>query len=99
MLWVGRSVDERQPISPRALQSAIADAVKKSDPDCEAFVDIFVEHVQPKSQFDPNWDVKGVKFGRSDRAKSAQAIAVIVARMQREFRLDDLAGSAGLKRS
>jgi hypothetical protein len=89
MLWKGRSVDDRQPISRRDLQSAIAEAVKKSDPDCNAFVDVIVERAEPKSLLDTNWAIKGVKYGRSDREKAAQAVATIAARMQSEFRLSE----------
>lgn len=87
MLWIGKSVDDRQSISRMDLQSAITDAVKQSDPDCNAFIDVIVELTTPKSQYDPNWDLRGVRFGRSDRHKASQAVAVIVARMQREFNL------------
>jgi hypothetical protein len=90
MLWIGKSVDNRQSISRTDLQSAITDAVKQSDPDCEAFIDVIIEHAEPKSKFDANWALRGIKFGRSDRGKAAQAIAVIVARMQREFRLSEV---------
>jgi hypothetical protein len=100
MLWIGKSVDNRQPISRTDLQSAITDAVKQSDPDCEAFIDVIIEHAEPKSKFDANWALRGIKFGRSDRGKAAQAIAVIVARMQREFRLSEvLARTAGTNKN
>jgi hypothetical protein len=89
MLRIGRSVDGRQPISRTDLQSAITEAVKQSGPGCEAFVDVIVEDAKPKSQYDANWAIRGVKFGRSDREKASQAIAVIVERMQREFRLSE----------
>ena len=89
LLWTIRSTDDRQAISRRELQSAITDAVKKSDPGCAAFVYIIVEPIRPKSRFDANWAIKGVKFGKSDRGKSTQAVTTIVARMQREFRLSD----------
>ena len=89
MVLVNQSANHRQSISRGDLQSAIRGAVKKSDPDCEAFVDIIVEHVPPESRFGPNWAVRGVKFGKSDRGKSTAALATIVARMQQEFRLSD----------
>ena len=87
MLWIGKSVDDRQPISRRDLQTAITEAVKKSDPDCYAFVDVVIEPAEPKSRLDANWAIKGVRFGRSDREKAAQAVAAITSRMQSEFRL------------
>jgi hypothetical protein len=88
LLWGGsRPVDDRQSISRADLQLAIAEAVRKFDPQCEAFVDVIVQRETPKSNTEANWGIKGVKFGQSDRAKSNQAIATIVARMQREFAL------------
>ena len=95
MLWIGKSVDDRQAVSRADLQAAITDAVKRSDPDCEVFVDVIVEHAEPKSQFDVNWTLKGIKFGRSDREKAAQAVAVVVTRMQREFRLSKEVARSG----
>jgi hypothetical protein len=89
MLWIGKSVDNRQAISRADLVSAITDAVKHSDPECAAFVDVIVQPIKPKSQFAPNWAIKGIRFGRSDRLKATQAIDTIVARMQDEFRLTD----------
>jgi hypothetical protein len=87
MLWIGKSVDDRQPISRWDLQTAITEAVKRSDPDCHAFVDVVIESAEPKSRLDANWAIKGVRFGRSDREKAAQAVAAITSRMQSEFRL------------
>jgi hypothetical protein len=89
MLWIGRSVDDRQPISRKDLQSAITEAVKKSDPDCHAFVDVIIERAGSKSRLDANWAIRGVKYGSSDREKAAQAVAAITARMQSEFRLSE----------
>jgi polysaccharide pyruvyl transferase WcaK-like protein len=82
------------------LESAITDAVKKSGPDSEAFIDVFVEHLKPRTQFDANWAIRGVKLGRSDREKAAQAIAAIVTQMQREFRLlEDSAAAEATNRN
>jgi hypothetical protein len=100
LLWgSSRSVDDRQWISRTALQLAITEAVKKSGPECEAFVDVIVERGEPKSKLDANWAIKGVKFGRSDRERAAQAVALIVARMQREFRLSEPARTARPQKS
>lgn len=89
-LWgSNRSANRLQSISRADLQSAIAEAVKKSDPVCECFVAVIIERVTPKSKLEANWDIKGIKFGLSDRAKSNEAIEAIVARMKREFVLAD----------
>jgi hypothetical protein len=84
-----RSVNRRQPISRKNLQSAITAAVKKFDPSCEAFVDIIVEHTKPNSRLDANWGIRGVKFGKANRDKSNEALRTIVEQMQREFSLSE----------
>jgi hypothetical protein len=81
------SHDDRSSVSRERLQSAITEAVKKAEPSCEAFIGVIVQRETPKSRFDANWAIRGVKFGRADRDKSRQALATIVERMQREFNL------------
>jgi hypothetical protein len=80
-----RHIENRQEISLASLQETIAEAVKKADPGCEAFVGVFVERTRPKSRLDPNWDIKGVKFGRADRATANATLATVVKRMQGAF--------------
>jgi hypothetical protein len=89
MFWRDKSLDERQSISRADLQSAITQAVKQSDRKCKDFVDVIVGYSSPDSRLDGNWAITGVKFGRSDRQKAAQALAVIVPRMQHEFTLSE----------
>jgi hypothetical protein len=81
--------DDRSLIGSETLQSAITNAVKKAEPACEAFVGVIVERTTPKSRFDANWALRGVKFGRADREKANKAVTTIVERMQRDFRLSD----------
>jgi len=80
---------DRSLIASDNLQMAITEAVKKSVPGCEALVGVIVQRTTPKSRFDANWDLRGVKFGRADRQKADKALSIIVERMQREFRLSD----------
>jgi hypothetical protein len=87
MPWTDKTVDDRQLISSADLQSAIREAVKQFGPECRDFIDVIVRARRPQSQLEANWEIKGVKFGRSDRDKAAQALAVIVARLQGEFAL------------
>jgi hypothetical protein len=82
-----RSVDDRNPISREAMQSAITVAVKKADPDCRSFVGVIVQRTNPKSCLETNWAIRGVKFGRANRSKASGAVNTIVERMQREFKL------------
>jgi hypothetical protein len=89
-----RSSDNRSSVSGERLQSAIT-AVKKSEGGCESFVGVVIRRETPKSRLDPNWGIKGNRF--ADRNKSAQAIAKIVERMQREFPLAEV-NSRGSKK-
>jgi hypothetical protein len=84
-----KPTDDRSLITSETLQSAITDAVKKAEPACEAFVGVIVERTTPKSRFDANWVLRGVKFGRADREKANKTVTAIIERMQREFRLPD----------
>jgi hypothetical protein len=90
LLWGSRKAgDDRQSISRQELQSAITDAVKIAEPECRDFVGVIIDREPPRSGLDANWTIKGVKFGKSDREKSTQAVAIIVSRLQREFKLAD----------
>jgi hypothetical protein len=89
MLWKLKKSDDRRLISRADLQSAITEAVKQYDSDCEAMVDVIVERALPRSRLDANWAIKGIRFGRADRQKAGEAITVIVTRMQGEFTLSE----------
>lgn len=89
MFAAARRTDERQLISSSDLEIAIAGATKQSDPDCNNFVGVIVERVWPISRWEPNWAIKGIRFGKSDRQKAEKAIAAIVVRMQSEFKLSN----------
>jgi len=78
--------NEKSLIVSETLQSAIAKAVRTAEP---AFVDVIVQRISPKSRFDSNWDLRGIKFGKADREKANKAIMTVVERMQREFRLSE----------
>jgi hypothetical protein len=84
-----RSIGNRESISRDALQEAIRAGVMKADPSCESFIGVIVERLNPKSNEEPNWAVKGVRYGRADRDKAHVALTTIVERLQREFRLSD----------
>jgi hypothetical protein len=81
--------DIRVAITAPELESAISDAVKKAAPGCEDFVGVIVQHTAPRSHRDPNWDVRGVKFGKADRKAVDEALAAVVERMRHEFLLSD----------
>jgi hypothetical protein len=81
-----KSTDDKSLILSETLQSAITKAVQKAEP---AFVDVIVQRITPKSRFDTNWALRGVKFGKADREKANKAVMTVVERMQREFRLSD----------
>ena len=81
-------LDKRSAVSRKRLESAVTEAVK-SALDCEAFVGVIIQRVEPKSRTDPNWAVRGVRFGKADRDKSGKVLATVVEQMQREFSLTD----------
>ena len=81
-------LDKRSAVSRTRLESAVTEAVK-SALDCEAFVGVIIQRIEPKSRTDPNWAVRGVRFGKADRDKSGQVLATVVEQMQREFSLTD----------
>jgi hypothetical protein len=61
--------------------------VKRSNPDCEPFIGVFVEPNASKSNNEANWAIKGIKFGRAERELCNAALTVIVERMKREFEI------------
>jgi hypothetical protein len=61
--------DDRSSVSLERLQSAITEAVKKSDPGCETFVGVIVRRETPKARVGANWALRGVRFGKADRDK------------------------------
>jgi hypothetical protein len=79
----------RASITIPELELAILEAVKKAAPSCEEFVGVIIRHETPKSRLDPNWAIRGVKFGNADRKMANEALATVVERMQREFLLSD----------
>jgi hypothetical protein len=81
--------ENRAAMTAPELELAITDAVKAAAPGCEDFLGVIVEHTTPKSRLDPNWDVRGVKFGKADRQTTDKALASVVERMQREFLLSE----------
>jgi hypothetical protein len=87
LAWLRKkqSSDDRSSVSRDRLQSAITEAVKKADPDCEGFVGVLVQRQTPKERLAANWALKGVRFGKADRDKCSRALTTIVERMQREF--------------
>jgi len=88
LAWKSKEfTDDRSSVSRYNLQLAITEAVKKADPDCEAFVGVIVQRELPKASLDANWAIRGVRFGKADRDKSSKALTTIVERMQREFLL------------
>src|SRR5258708_25687413 len=66
--------DKRSVVSRKHLESAVTKVVK-SVLDCEAFVGVIIQRIEPKSRTDPNWAVRGVRFGKADRDKSGKVLA------------------------
>ena len=80
--------DKRSAVSRKHLESEVVKVVK-SVLDCEAFVGVIIQRIEPKSRTDPNWAVRGVRFDKADRDKSGKVLATVVERMQHEFSLTD----------
>lgn len=74
------------PITAAELESAIKKAVKVA-PGCKDFIGVVVQPITAKSRLDPNWEVRGVRFGNADRKSANEYLAVVVARLQQEFQL------------
>lgn len=83
--WWGK--DHRHSMTIPELELAISEAVKSAAPGCEDFVGVIVEHKIAKSRLDPNWAVRGVKFGKADRRVVDEALTTVVERLQAEFLL------------
>ena len=77
----------REPIKRADLEAAITAAVKRSNPGCKPFVGVIVDRVAQNSSDDVNWDVKGVRFGKSDREQCNSALSAIIQRLKSEFEL------------
>ena len=86
-------LDGQSPVHQRAsmmqdeLQAAIVAAVRETDPACEGLVGVVIERVDRGPETTTNWAVKGVKFGKADRAKAGPILAAIVEGMQQKFDL------------
>ena len=83
-----RSKDTRVSKTAEELELTITEAVQAA-PGCEAFVGVIIQRTTPKSRLDANWELRGTKFGRTDRKIAKEALTPIVERMQREFRLPE----------
>jgi len=81
--------DHRAQITPAELELTIAEAIRKTAPGCGSFVGVIVHHKKPKQYRDPNWGVRGVKFGKADRQVVEETLARTVKQLQKEFRLTD----------
>jgi hypothetical protein len=84
-----RPSSARQPITRAVLEQAIAEVVKARGADCEGFVGVFVERVNPVLPGEANWTLKGVRFGKSDRELCAAALSACVTEKQLAFELSD----------
>jgi len=82
------SKDTRVAKTAEELELTITEAVQAT-PGCEAFVGVIIQRTTPKSRLDANWELRGTKFGRTDRKIAKEALTPIVERMQREFRLPE----------
>jgi CspA family cold shock protein len=80
---------KRTLIARAALESTIAEIVRASDPQCEGLIGIIVERVVPTSPGTANWIVKGIKYGKVERARCSAVISKCVEDGQRDFEISD----------
>jgi cold shock CspA family protein len=76
---------KRKPITQAALETALAEAVRAHDAQCEGLVGVIVERVSTWSPGGTNWSVKGVKYGKAERDRCDAALSLCVEKMQREL--------------
>ena len=76
---------KRRSITRAALELAITEAVRQSDPQCKGLKGVIIERVVPKSSGGANWAVKGVKYGTAERDRCSAAISSCVQEVQRDF--------------
>ncbi len=81
--------DHRAQITPAELELTITETIRKTAPGCGSFIGVIVHHKKPKQSRDPNWGVRGVKFGKADRRIVEETLARTVEQLQKEFRLTD----------
>jgi hypothetical protein len=84
-----KPMGNRTSMTRAALELAIAEAAKTACPECSGLIGIIVERVDPKTPGGANWAVKGIKFGKADRDRCAEAISKLVADGQIEFEISD----------
>jgi hypothetical protein len=83
--WSGGDI--RVAITVPELEHTITDAVRKTAPSCEPLVGVVVQKMHPKSRYEPNWTVRGIKFGKADRNAANGALTGVLEKMQKEFRV------------
>ena len=76
-------------ITCAALEQALAESVRASDPECQGLIAIIVERIVPAPSDGANWAVKGVKYGQAERERCRAAISKCVEDSQREFEVLD----------
>jgi hypothetical protein len=79
----------RTQVSRDALESAVATAIKTFDASCRDFVGVVIERRSTDSDSEANWQVKGLRFGKSDREKAQAALDSVLPPMQQEFALKE----------
>ncbi len=84
---------EQQParniVTRASLEQSLAEAVRASHPEFETFVGVIVERIVPARSEDPNWAIKGVKYGKTDRHRSGIILLHCVELAQLEFNVSD----------
>jgi len=89
-----RDRNGRKPITRAALERSLTEMVRKIAPECEAFVGLILERINPETPNGANWIIRGVRFGKANRDKCAAALGVSLSEKQQEYTLVDDVGEA-----
>jgi hypothetical protein len=79
----------RKPVTREALEQSLTDAVRASHPEFETFAGVIVERIVPERPGEPNWAVKGVRYGKADRHRSSIVLLHCSEEAQIEFEVSD----------
>ena len=85
------SLKKRTGITRAALELALVEIVRGSDPQCKSLAGIIIERAVPGPHGGPNWIVKGIKYGKVERERCSALISRCVEESQRDFEVSDWA--------
>jgi hypothetical protein len=79
----------RKPMTREALEQSLTEAVRAGHPEFETFAGVIVERIVPERSGEANWAVKGVRYGKADRYRSAAVLSHCAEEAQLQFELSE----------